>query len=104
MNKSYTPGPWTVGGQIYLDNYPYPILCNREMKTGLERSDIAYINDTHVDYEANSRLISSAPDLVWAVENLLLIAEAVANEGNIVVKRSKEILAAATGKEKTDEK
>ena len=57
--KAHTPGPWEVG----YSNNQAPVVTAGE-------HDIATVDTSRGDSEANARLIAAAPDLLKAAQNM----------------------------------
>lgn len=108
MSK-HTPGPWLREGKLvyalhhngdYKDGKPF--LVNR-FSTSIQ----AYISQggTIEEAEANTNLIAAAPDLLEALQNLVMQEEAFTSESGIpledpirqAVKKAKAAIAKAKG-------
>ena len=91
VSKSkHTPGPWNV-----YQPYKYEI----HIRHGNDVKSIATIGSLwHVDFEANARLVASAPELLEACKDGLSIAyESGLDDSDGVVKRMKAAIAKAEG-------
>lgn len=102
MNTKHTPGPWvSVGAWVEHpdDNIPDICTCNPEDmgQSYLPRSDQEIL--------ANARLIAAAPDMLQAIEELLILCDESdgSQYGTISTKYIrlvfKDIVARATGDE-----
>lgn len=71
MSAKHTPGPW----QIHSDQAPYCCTIVGDIDGPLESGELVYTTVCDVadnDYfEANARLISSAPDLLEALRDAI---------------------------------
>ena len=83
MTQKHTPGPW-----FYSNGEVYDIKDNQICL-------VSYYQDGRV--KANAALIAAAPDLLNAVEHLLLIAMETASEYNIVIIAAEHAIAKAYG-------
>ena len=90
-DTKHTPGPWRLGiRQPTSDKFIYG-------QNGEEIADCDMINNFPENNLANARLIAAAPDLLNAVEHLLLIAMETASEDNIVIIAAEHAIAKAYG-------
>jgi hypothetical protein len=84
--SGHTPGPWTVDGRGIRQDM-------RERERGWF---IGYCEDTHnPDWKANARLVAAAPDLLEALQGLLLIVPVSRHLPSIELAR--RAIARATG-------
>lgn len=83
----HTPGPWAVsrlvGGEIGI------------YREGDGRRDLARVHlaDTDAECEANARLIAAAPDMLRALERILVYADG----DPVITSIAADTIAAATG-------
>ena len=89
MSGQHTPGPWTVRT---LENFGWNIVHY----VGGDRCNLARVAKT--SSEEDARLIAAAPDLLFALENLLAVKN---GEGGTVFD-SDEIARAAIAKARGD--
>jgi hypothetical protein len=72
--NAHTPGPWFVADEDHI-RAPYP---NHAPGISIARLTCFGAHDVHMAKEANAHLISSAPDLLAALENAANVLAALA--------------------------
>jgi hypothetical protein len=91
----HTPGPWHVGGAIDSVIFAPDGYAIADAKTFHGRRQ----NDMH----ANARLIASAPDLLAALQQCLVIVDAhrraAGGEGDVAAMNARAAIARATGEQ-----
>lgn len=105
-DTKFTPGPWTFGGQVKMigdgiTQAAWQLYTGDVRPEGVYRGTICGVQSadhiagiTREEAEANTRLIAAAPDLLFALENLL----AVKNGEGGTMADSDEIARAAIAK------
>jgi hypothetical protein len=73
MTTNHTPGPWMKPGANYRDQTTIPVRAHECESLGI---GIVFVNDDrNGETMANARLIATAPDLLAALEKLLINCE-----------------------------
>jgi hypothetical protein len=91
---AHTPGPWeVVQGDEWTTDIGTP---EGEYEDGRKRHwNVASVNRRRDEWEANRRLIAAAPDLLWALQSLLIAN--TANDEHAAVLLANDAIAKATG-------
>ena len=85
MKTKHTKGEWELESTMYSNRTAINSLCNKDRHTVIE----SYVEDNN-EQEANAKLIAAAPELLEALNNLILAN--TNNKGESVMRRIDEAI------------